>query len=130
MHPYRGTNTGGGGTASYRDFGVTAPIETPLVGETGGNPRISKRVMLIAALGALAATIAATHEVACLETERVTFYERLGWERWRGPMAGRAERGLVATPDQQGVLILRLPRTPDLDLDRLLTIECQASRIW
>lgn len=58
MHPYRGTNTGGGGTPSYRDFGVTAPIETALVGETGGNPRISKRVMLIAALGALAASIA------------------------------------------------------------------------
>ena len=70
------------------------------------------------------------YEVACLETDRVSFYERLGWEEWRGPLAGRSSEGLVQTPDQQGVMILRLPRTPHLDPDTLLTIEVHPARIW
>lgn len=78
----------------------------------------------------LAGLIHPAYEIACLETEVVGFYERLGWEAWRGPLAGRSEDGLVPTPDQTGIMILRLPRTPVLDLSGFLTIECQAARIW
>jgi len=70
------------------------------------------------------------YEIACLETERVKFYERLGWQEWRGPLAGRGEHGLVPTPHQKGIMILRLPNTPHLNLYGLLTIEAQAKRIW
>ncbi|MEZ4656989.1 MAG: hypothetical protein R2911_05405 [Caldilineaceae bacterium] len=28
-------------------------------------------------------------EIGCLETERTPFYARLGWERWRGALAGK-----------------------------------------
>jgi aminoglycoside 2'-N-acetyltransferase I len=70
------------------------------------------------------------YTIACLETERPGFYERLGWERWRGPLAGRSEQGLIATPEQSGIMVLRLPQTPALDLDQGLTIECQTGRIW
>jgi len=70
------------------------------------------------------------YDVACLETERVAFYERLGWKEWRGPLAGRSDDGLIPTPEQTGVMILRLPRTPALDPDALLTIEASAARIW
>jgi aminoglycoside 2'-N-acetyltransferase I len=65
-----------------------------------------------------------------LQTDRVGFYERLGWELWQGPLAGRGEDGLIPTPDQQGVMVLRLPRTPPLRLDTRLTIEPQPERIW
>jgi aminoglycoside 2'-N-acetyltransferase I len=68
-------------------------------------------------------------EIACLQTDIPAFYQRLGWELWRGPLAGRGEAGLVPTPTQTGVMILRLHRTPPLDLDTLLTIEV-AGRIW
>ena len=70
------------------------------------------------------------HDVACLQTDRVSFYARIGWELWRGPLAGRDGTRLIPTPEQRGVMVLRLPRTPPLDLDRLLTIERQPSRIW
>ena len=70
------------------------------------------------------------YEIACLETERAAFYERLGWEEWRGPLAGRSDDGRIPTPEQRGVMILRLPRTPELDLDAALTIEAYATRIW
>lgn len=79
---------------------------------------------------ALATAIDAEYEVACLETDREGFYSRLGWETWRGPLAGRSDDGLVPTPDQRGVMVLRLSRTPELDFDAGMTIECQAERIW
>ncbi len=75
------------------------------------------------------ATVLSDFEMACLQTERVSFYARLGWEVWRGPLAGRRATELLPTPDQQGVMILRLARTPPLDIDRLLVIE-YAGRIW
>lgn len=77
------------------------------------------------------ATNIADYEIACLETEQTEFYARLGWELWRGALAGRSASGeLVATPEQKGVMVLRLARTPPLDLAGLLTIECQTGRIW
>lgn len=78
----------------------------------------------------LASEIDNEYVIACLETERETFYERLGWEVWRGPLAGRSQAGLIPTPNQTGIMILRLSQTPALDLDKGLTIECQAERIW
>ena len=78
----------------------------------------------------LANEIDIEYVIAGLETERETFYERLGWEVWRGPLAGRSEDGLVPTPHQTGVMILRLSRTPALDLDKGLSVECQTGRIW
>jgi aminoglycoside 2'-N-acetyltransferase I len=70
------------------------------------------------------------YEIACLQTDEPAFYERLGWELWRGPLAGRNDDELVPTPEQRGVMVLRLSRTPPLDLDTQLTIECQEYRIW
>jgi aminoglycoside 2'-N-acetyltransferase I len=78
----------------------------------------------------LAGAINDEYAIACLETDRETFYKRLGWETWRGALAGRSEQGLVPTPGQTGVMILRLSRTPPLDLDSALTIEHQGGRIW
>jgi aminoglycoside 2'-N-acetyltransferase I len=78
----------------------------------------------------LAGAINDEYAIACLETDRETFYKRLGWETWRGALAGRSEQGLVPTPEQTGVMILRLSRTPPLDLDSALTIEHQGGRIW
>ncbi len=75
------------------------------------------------------ASLISAWEIACLETERESFYARLGWEKWQGPLAGRTDDGLMPTPDQTGIMILRLPTTPPLDLEDLLTIEA-TERIW
>ena len=106
------------------------PLRTAYVDAVATDPARQGRGCGSAVLRALARGVAATHQIACLETGRVGFYERLGWERWRGPRAGRGEDGFIPTPDEQNILILRLPNTPPLDLDGLLTIECQKSRIW
>jgi GNAT superfamily N-acetyltransferase len=78
----------------------------------------------------LADALDSKYVIACLETEREGFYILLGWETWRGALAGRSEHGLVPTPEQKGIMILRLSQTPPLDLDSALTIECQDARIW
>ena len=70
------------------------------------------------------------YEIACLQTDETGFYKRLGWEVWRGALAGRSDNGLIPTPEQRGVMVLRLALTPPLDLDTQLTIECQPERIW
>jgi aminoglycoside 2'-N-acetyltransferase I len=75
------------------------------------------------------ASVISEYEIACLETDQVSFYAQLGWEAWRGPLAGRRVTELLPTPDQKGIMILRLARTPPLDLDSLLVIE-YAGRIW
>jgi aminoglycoside 2'-N-acetyltransferase I len=75
------------------------------------------------------ASLIADFEIACLETDRVSFYAQVGWELWRGPLAGRRASELLPTPDQKGIMILRLARTPPLDIDRLLVIEYDG-RIW
>jgi aminoglycoside 2'-N-acetyltransferase I len=70
------------------------------------------------------------YTIACLETERPVFYEQLGWEVWRGPLAGRNEQGLIPTPDQTGIMVLRLPQSPAFNVNLGLTIECEGDRIW
>ena len=83
-----------------------------------------------ALMGRLASDIDREYVIACLETDRETFYERLGWQTWRGPLAGRGEQGLIPTPEQRGIMVLQLSQTPALDIDSMLTIECQTGRIW
>lgn len=79
----------------------------------------------------LASAVADEYEAACLETsDAAGFYEKVGWREWRGALAGRGEHGLIPTPDQKGIMVLRLPRTPELDFESLLTIEDQGARIW
>jgi hypothetical protein len=70
------------------------------------------------------------YEIGFLQTDRTSFYAHLGWKEWRGPLAGRSDDGLIPTPDQHGVMVLRLSNTPPVDLDAALTIECQRERIW
>ena len=66
----------------------------------------------------LASEIDRQYVIACLETDRETFYERLGWQTWRGPLAGRRDSDLIPTPEQHGVMVLPLSQTPLLILIR------------
>lgn len=56
-------------------------------------------------------------------------YARLGWEFWRGPLFIRRSDRLIPTPDED-VMILRLPKTPPLDLEAPLSVEWRAGELW
>jgi aminoglycoside 2'-N-acetyltransferase I len=60
----------------------------------------------------------------------VAYYERLGWELWRGSLYIRIDEGLVRTPRDGDVMILRLPRTPVLDLYAPLSAEWREGEPW
>src|SRR6185437_10325701 len=104
-------------------------LQTAFVDAVSTLPAYEGRGYGSAAMNALIAAVG-DYEIACLQTDVPGFYERLGWELWRGPLGGRGEDGLIPTPDQRGVMVHRLPRTPAIDLDTLLTIEPQPTRIW
>lgn len=76
----------------------------------------------------LQATIA-TFDIGGLSPARYTFYERLGWEMWRGPRSVRTDAGLVPMPDEE-LMILRLPRTPKLNLDTSISIEWREGEVY
>ncbi|MBO9340316.1 MAG: GNAT family N-acetyltransferase [Chloroflexus sp.] len=70
------------------------------------------------------------YELAALSPFDVAFYERLGWELWRGPLYIRTENGLLSSPADEQVMILRLPKTPPLDLSAPLSAEWREGELW
>ena len=70
------------------------------------------------------------YELGALSPFNVAYYERLGWELWRGPLYIRTVAGLVRSPRDEDVMILRLPNTPDLDLNAPLSAEWREGELW
>ena len=69
-------------------------------------------------------------DIAALSPTDARFYERLGWEMWQGQLAIRTAQGLIPTPEEE-VMIYRLPHTPQLNLNQLLTIEWrEGGEVW
>ncbi len=68
-------------------------------------------------------------DLGAISASTAGIYARLGWEMWRGPLSIRGQEGLIATPDEE-VMILRLPRTPPLDLRAPLSAEWRAVEEW
>ena len=57
------------------------------------------------------------------------FYKKLGWVFWRGALFIRMQDGLISTPDER-IMILRLPKTPALDLNAPLSAEWREGEVW
>jgi aminoglycoside 2'-N-acetyltransferase I len=71
------------------------------------------------------------YDIAALSPAVEGIYARLGWEKWRGPLFARRDGVIEASPDDEGVMIFRLPRTPPLDLGKPLSIEWRpGGEIW
>ena len=108
--------------------GELRPLRTAYVEAVATAPPHQGRGYGSAVMRRLAAAIG-DYELGGLSTGRFSFYERLGWERWPGPLAIRTQHGLLHTPGER-VLILRLPRTPPLDPHALLTAEWRPGELW
>ena len=76
--------------------------------------------------------IRASFELGALGTGEFGFYERLGWERWRGPTSVRMVAGKRRTAEEDGyVMILRTPHTPvDLDVDAPISCDWRPGDVW
>lgn len=71
------------------------------------------------------------YDVGVLSTGAPAFYEALGWERWRGKTFVARDSGDERTPeDDDGVMILRTPRSPDLNLEAAIVCDWRAGDVW
>jgi aminoglycoside 2'-N-acetyltransferase I len=70
-------------------------------------------------------------ELGVLGTGAHHFYERLGWQPWRGEAFVRTPSGPLRTPDEEGyLLVLATPSTPELDLSATISCEWRPGDVW
>lgn len=69
--------------------------------------------------------------LGALSTGSHAFYQRLGWERWRGRTFADGPHGRERTAADDGsVMILQTPRTPQLDIDAEIVCDWRAGELW
>jgi aminoglycoside 2'-N-acetyltransferase I len=69
------------------------------------------------------------YDLGALSPSDPEWYERLGWERWQGPLLIQGDGETQATPDEC-VLIYRTPATGALDLGAPLTAPWRPFELW
>ena len=69
-------------------------------------------------------------DIGGLSPAETTLYERLGWEYWQGSLFHRKGDNLIRDPVDEQVMILRLPKTPELDLSLPVSIEWRLGEVW
>lgn len=75
--------------------------------------------------------IRASYELGVLGTGRNSFYERLGWQTWRGPSSVRTAAGDRRTPEEDGsILVLGTPSSPPLDLAAPISCDWRPGDVW
>jgi aminoglycoside 2'-N-acetyltransferase I len=76
--------------------------------------------------------IQAAEELGVLGTGAYRFYERLGWERWRGPSFVRRADGTVerTAEDDDGLMVLRTGPSTGLDLASPITCDDRPGDCW
>jgi aminoglycoside 2'-N-acetyltransferase I len=108
------------------------PIRTGYVEAVATWPEFQRLGHGSAVIREIDEVIAANYELGALGTGEFAFYERLGWERWRGSTWVRTPTGAARTPAEDGyIMVLRTPATPlDLDLDAPISCEWRAGDVW
>jgi aminoglycoside 2'-N-acetyltransferase I len=96
-------------------------------------PELQRRGHGTAVMREIGRLIDEEYALGALSTGSNGFYERLGWETWRGPTFVRMLDGQrVRSADEDGgVMILRTPRTPDdLDLGGPIAVDWRPEEPW
>jgi aminoglycoside 2'-N-acetyltransferase I len=69
--------------------------------------------------------------LGALGTGSQGFYERLGWQTWRGPSFVRTDEGTEPTRDEDGyIMVLLTPASPPLDLGAAISCEWRPGDVW
>jgi len=110
---------------------AAAALRTGYVEAVATVPALQGRGHGSTVMRAVNAFIVARFELGALGTSSHGFYERLGWQVWRGPSSVRAARGELATPDDDGyIMVLRTPASPSLALTDPISCDWRAGDVW
>jgi aminoglycoside 2'-N-acetyltransferase I len=95
-------------------------------------PSHQRRGFGTAVMRAIAGEVRTRFELGVLSSGTWGFYERLGWERWRGPTWVRAADGerRRSPEEDDGVMVLRTTASHDVDLGAAITCEARAGDAW
>ena len=106
-------------------------INTGYVEAVGTRHRDRGKGLARSVLAAAQRHIADTYELGTLHSVLPTFYEHLGWERWRGPTFVRTSSGLMRTQTDDGCIhIWRVAAAAALDLDDPISCEWRPGFVW
>ena len=109
--------------------GTAPPVRTSYVEAVATEEQFRNRGYASAVMKRLAGEIQ-DFEIGALSPSDHRFYERFGWQLWRGPLFIRKDEGLLATPADEEVMILCLPMTAPLDLNAPLSAEWREGELW
>ena len=104
------------------------PLRTAYVEMVATEPTFQGRGFAAAVMRRLASAIR-DFEMGGLCPAEPMLYTKIGWVFWQGPLFIRTPDGLIPTPDAS-VMILRLPKTPPLDLNLDLSAEWREGELW
>lgn len=83
------------------------------------------------AMSRLGEVLRSRFDVGFLSTSRHAFYERLGWERWRGPTFVRRHGELLRTEEEDtGIMVLRFGTSLQLDVTGAVVCEARTGDDW
>lgn len=97
----------------------------------GVHPGARRRGHGAAVMRALGRVVRGAYDLGALGAteEGIGLYERLGWQRWRGPLFGLTPSGVVRTPDEEGAVFVLACEAP-LDLGGELTCDWRDGDLW
>ncbi len=113
----------------YLQVGEGPLLRTAYVEAVATDPEYQGRGFASQVLQRLAGEVR-DFDLAALSPSDPAFYARLGWELWQGPLYVRTATGVQASPEDEQVMILRLPQTPALDVSAPLSVEWREGEVW
>lgn len=107
------------------------PFRTGYVEAVAAQPDVHRNGFGTKVMGEIGRILHAEFEMGALSTAHWGFYERMGWERWRGPSYVREPSGLVRTADEDaGIMVLRFGASQDANLARSVSCEPRSGDDW
>jgi aminoglycoside 2'-N-acetyltransferase I len=107
------------------------PVRTGYVEAVATEPSLQRAGHGTAVMRAVNEYIDGQFELGALGTGSHSFYERLGWQIWRGPSSVRTESGDERTPDEDGYIMVLLTRSsPPIDLGDPISCDWRSGDVW
>lgn len=107
------------------------PFATGYVENVATRPDLQGRGLGARVMAELGVHLRARYEFGMLATGSWGFYERLGWERWRGPSWVLTDAGRVRSAEEDdGLMALRFGPSADVDLTAHVTCEDRPGDAW